>query len=270
MRRPNINQPKIGADYFELDESERQSRLKKACQKHSPNKNDRVSRRGGYFHIPITDHYKDKRLRFSETKRIIRGEVYRQMPNVDADFAVKAREIFAREYKIHLMPQGACVVAVLVEILKAMKADAELCNKISQMKVISGPQENDDEVFPNIVIYPAMDAEAAQYVLQKLYETLHEYSNMGDGLHPRYSQKINSLIYYTQSSGDFKDRLQDSLTSCGKGPEENPIFEPDFIHCQGGTRLSVNESDTPTSTASVNSWLYSFARKFRIPFRWRP
>lgn len=246
-------------------EGQKQNRLQKLYQKYFPATKDSdaetvsgVDLHRGYFFLPALNErlvnnggtVEDFRVaaeKLSQPMYFIRPEAF--SPGI----AERAAEALAQEYKIHLMPKSEYTPFVVEQLLKAMKTDPELRSSISQIKVINDDKKERDEVMPSIVIYTQLGKEQAQRALDRVYAHLEPYANLGDNRTPRYNQKVNDLIYYAQSGGDWKNDYLNQLTALGKTPADNTVFEPDLIHFKGDyhLRLPAKTTEPPVVSASV-------------------
>jgi hypothetical protein len=92
--------------------------------------------------------------------------------------------------------------------------------------------ERQSRGLPLIVVYPDLGQKNAQYVLDKIIETMGSF-DIGSGQEPKYNQKVNDLIYYAQGDRDWKeDFLFDiKYLRTEKGaPSVNKVLEEDSAH----------------------------------------
>ena len=198
-----------------------------------------VELRRGYFFFPEIN------------QRIVEGEDYRnaaeaagqakyfQFPEHFQKERQKAVEVLAQEYKIHLMPKPEYVPFILNKLLEAMEGDQELKDSVAQLKVINDDKKIRDEIMPTIVIYAQLGKEHAQIVLDKISQYLEGFEALGADQTPRFNQKVNSLIYYAQSGGDWKNEYAMAMRAMPDDMRDEAIFEPDMIHFKGGHHLDL-------------------------------
>jgi len=122
-------------------------------------------------------------------------------------------------YKIHLMPRPTDVIPTIDVLFNALQNDQELQSLIDQVKVMSDITQlrSEELVFPVIVIYPASTKASAQEALNKLYELFK--NSVGNGLEPRFNEKITSFVFVAQGDGDHK-----------KLPANAEFYEPDKVY----------------------------------------
>lgn len=132
-----------------------------------------------------------------------------------------AQEILASEYKIHLMPKPEYIYDMVDKLMAMLKEDPELRKSISAFKVVIEPGHVDKNgaPFPSIVIYPHLGAENANRVMKKIQAAFSKYSEeLGTGVTPRYNQKVDNLIYYSQGGGDLKNEWLKNWDAAKFGP----------------------------------------------------
>ena len=89
-------------------------------------------------------------------------------------------------------------------------------NDITYDELVNTITVQDGSFLPLIIIHPALEKKAAQYVLDKLYEI--SSPDEGLGLQPRFSKKISNFLYYSQ--GDPEDRLVSQVQDCFEKPDK--------------------------------------------------
>ena len=198
-----------------------------------------VELRRGYFFFPEIN------------QRIVDGEDYRdaskeagqakyfQFPEHFRKERQRAIKVLAQEYKIHLMPKPEYVPFILNKLFEAMEGDEELKDSVAQLKVINDDKKIRDEIMPSIVIYAQLGKEYAQTVLDKLSQYLEGCEALGADQTPRFNQKVNGLIYYAQSGGDWKNEYAMAMRAMPDDMCDEAIFEPDMIHFKGDYHLDL-------------------------------
>lgn len=124
-------------------------------------------------------------------------------------------------YKIHLMPQEYAL-ETMYDLLKIF-TDTEL-NKEAAISFYPITGNNhiiyNDQTFACVTIY-ANGKQQAQDFLNRLYPALKEIP--GSGIQPRFSAKVNDLIWVSQGNDDFKSDRNTVL---------NPYEEPEAVYCR--------------------------------------
>lgn len=133
-------------------------------------------------------------------------------------------------YKIHLMPKDEDVDEVLLRIFDAVEKNDDLRTNICSMKICYDALEIlEQRHFPIIVIYVEIGKNAAQYVLNAMYNLFKDFAHKGAGWAPQYNYRVNDFLFFAQ--GDRDNKNNDSYQS---------LFEqPDMIYYRsdlGGTQ----------------------------------
>lgn len=241
---PDYEYVKLTRDQiFEKTES-----LQNLYEKYFPQTEDKKKSRvlfaGGYFFMPpfnnrvikIDGEDKDFNDEYYRLENEIVDSIY---PQHNSPETMKAKNIMATEYKIHLMPKPEFTLSVIEKLLAAIKDDAELRQCVSGFKVINDEEKQRDEVMPTIVLYAQLGKENAQKALNKIYGLFHQYAHIGKDETPRYNKKIDELIYYANGGGDLKKRYSTGLKRLKKDIESQDIFDSDFVHFKGDYKLEV-------------------------------
>ncbi len=118
--------------------------------------------------------------------------------------AVQMRAKLAASYKIHLMPFDEDIVPILRRLFSGLCGDAQLRHAIAYFKIAA---HTDRITFPGrtmpiMVIYPHASKDAAQNVLNRVYDLFKDIQ--GKDIVPRYNERVTSLIYFAQGDGDYK------------------------------------------------------------------
>ncbi len=165
-------------------------------------------------YINLTEH--------KDEKHLVADPQYRsfQAPYFDVLFAKQTHLDLAQEltaqYKFHLMPQEGSEARVFIELARLIKNDRLLQRYIDKFKIKPWSYETlKNGNVPKIVIYVTQGKEAAQYVLNKLYERFKDYEGYG-GYQPRYNQRVTNFLYFAQGDGNakidqFKDLFEDGV-----------------------------------------------------------
>lgn len=155
-------------------------------------------------------------------------------------------ELSSKEYKIHLMPKEEYSKEVLERILDLLRNNIDLKRKLEQYKValkdpetLEFPSDRSRSAgeFPRIVLYVEGKKNAQELLdaINNLF-TPAEAEIFGCNKTPRLNEKVNSLLYYAQGSGDVKERAM-------KLSVADHFLEPDGIHYQGDTHLKIPKSN---------------------------
>lgn len=155
------------------------------------------------------------------------------------DTFLETIKILTQEYKIHLMPKKEFVPQVVESLLKSIKEKPQLREVLSQMKVsLMEDNVQDGEVLPVIVIYPKLGKKNAQESLDWINKIFKDNADaLGQGITPRFSLRVNDLVYYAQGGGDFKTEYKKTAEIIGIDINDGGIFEPDFVHFKGKHHL---------------------------------
>ena len=115
----------------------------------------------------------------------------------------KELEVIGREVKVHLMPNAIDTPMVVDRLLQLLEDQPEYRDLIQAIKVRTKGSNSKDDL-PEIVIYS--DDENLQKLLFLLQSEFCDLQ--GDSRTPRFNQEVaNGLIYYAQSGGDLKEKL---------------------------------------------------------------
>jgi hypothetical protein len=113
-----------------------------------------------------------------------------------------------KTYKIHSMPEDSweSLMSFTDRFIKLLMSDSELQNLVGGFKVriapiLIGDQEN-KIIMPYFVVYIFNGKDAAQKVLDKLYNAFKGIKGLG--LPPRHNAIVNDLIYVAQGNGQEK------------------------------------------------------------------
>lgn len=180
------------------------------------------------------------------------SDLYKAAQMKPPEKAAEAKEIFALEYKIHLMPKPEYTPAILAELFSALQRDPDLRDSITQIKVINDDKREREEVLPIIVIYTQLGKDNAQKALERVYAHLHRFEAVGNGETPRYNKKIDNLIFYAQGSGGWKGNYKRRVERDGKKIEDEGILDPDLIHFTGDYKLEIPDN-VPTREAAQST-----------------
>jgi hypothetical protein len=174
-----------------------------------------------------------------------------------------AQDEIMSEYKIHLQPDRRHIGEVTRRLVAMMNDEnnADLRQIVGAFKIKTRPDREDEEAFPEIVIYPRTGAKTDQNgvsegrrnmerTLAAVVEVMHGLESTGQkDRTPRYNAKVNDLVYVAQSGGDFKnflkrigllDEVFDPSTGYGFRRGEKP---PTTMEQPEASRSNVSEKD---------------------------
>lgn len=154
----------------------------------------------------------------------------------------QAIELSSREYKVHLMPKPKHFLKVVNQLAELINSNEELSEIIDAFKILKDPKINkqDGKYIPNIVLYikpSETDVNNSKQNTEKALEILNEAfknsNSLGSNKKPRFNQKVNSLIYYSQGNSDTKYLAK-------KAKMFKKIFDKNGIHFKGdGNKLNL-------------------------------
>jgi len=220
--------------------SEKQEILQRIFDKYFPGQKEKSFFKSGYIFFPEFNKRVANGSDFRDEYDRVAKPLYFQLPDRYSNKVTEAKEILSSEYKIHLMPKSEYTPFIIEQLLSGIKSDPELRDVISQIKIINDDKKIRKEIMPTIVIYAKLGKLNAQIALDKICRRLGKYRGIGLGQTPRYNQKVNDLIYYAQSGGDWKNDYVGALEALGKSIDDNnPIFDKDFIHFKGDYKLKI-------------------------------
>lgn len=188
----------------------------------------------GYYYLISKQFLLIRKIK-SEDHNLLNGknfdEILMKITNELENLSDKSRKLqilslAATEYKIHLMPKSDYILPVIEKILLAFKSDPDFLALIHVIKVtaLPGKKNNLGQIMPQIVIYPSLGKQTTEKVIQRFLAIFSDTNlrEISCDVVPRYSKRINDLIYYTQGSGDLKNKLL---------PEDQAEFlSPSLVH----------------------------------------
>lgn len=148
--------------------------------------------------------------------------------NLSDDFKDAKKQLkieLAKRYKIHLMPDESSIAWMIETICKRLQSDEQFRKSLGCFKVRNYPEKIEVKpglFLPVMVLYPDMSKDAAQYVLDIVYELFK--SVRGTGTVARYNCMINDLIGWAQGDGDCKDDAYAQYYD-----EERVCYKPTFV-----------------------------------------
>lgn len=146
----------------------------------------------------------------------------------------------SNEYKIHLMPKPEHFESVVNKLTETIDKNPDLEKVLMSFKFLKNPKliKQNGQYVPLIVLYidPDSDFEDnieisakknAQIALDILIKEFADVSEInGSNKTPRYNQKVNSLIYYSQGDSVCKHLAKEAKMF-------STIFDKNGIHFQG-------------------------------------
>lgn len=200
---------------------------------------DKVEFKAGYIFFPELNQRIIKDEDFRDLYEKVAKPHHFQFPDRYKTEIENAKDILSQEYKIHLMPKSEFTPFILEQLFKAIKNDPELASSISQIKVIADDKKKREEIMPQVVIYTQLGKANAQLALDKIYQHLGRYRDVGTGETPRYNRKVDELIYYAQSGGDWKNDYLNGAKAVGRDIAKDEVFDSDLIHFNGDYKLNI-------------------------------
>ena len=147
------------------------------------------------------------------------------------------KKVLTQQYKIHLMPTFQELPTTIMQLFKLIQANPKLQKSIYQIKcnVLETDLHTQEHIVPRIVIYPADGKQHAQQALDSIYNAFKK--KKGTNETPRFNQKVTSLIYFAQGSGNTKLQLSDDYFEADKKIYFDSNLTPSGVG--GGYHLAI-------------------------------
>ncbi len=111
----------------------------------------------------------------------------------------------ANQYKIHLMPPDDKVEDVVLRLAWQYKNNKQLQDAAQGFKVTCLPNRIEQaHRVAKIVIYVEGGRDAAQSVLDTMYDIFSDMHSYGRGYVPRFNQQVTNFLFFAQGHGDNK------------------------------------------------------------------
>lgn len=166
-----------------------------------------------------------------------RSELRAQRPHMMEAGSIMGRATNPKEaimqYKIHLMPQDDDLENVVLRLAWLIRGTTELNRDVMGFKIVCLPFEYASrEEMPRIVIYVGGGKEAAQRVLNAMYDAFCDLHGRGLPYAPRFNEKITNFLYAAQGHGNDKNMWKRQIE----------ILESTGLPFEGFARYSIDPS----------------------------
>ncbi len=119
-----------------------------------------------------------------------------------------------KQYLIYLMPREDDLEDVVLRLAWLTRSNSELNNNILGFKVICTPSTYAaGKGTPKIVVYVGGGTQAAQSVLNVMYNAFCDFHERGLGYEPKFSDKITSFLYVAQGTNKDKKIWEEQIAA---------------------------------------------------------